>query len=86
MVEFQGSGWPLKSQHIHGYKPIFLSPAGPIKRSKAPVAVRMLTDTESLISVSGQHKMLIQLTLSFELKTVLYPENVTVLTILHVHH
>ena len=93
MVEFQGSGWPylplewpLKSQHIHGYKPIFLALAGPIKRSKAPVAVRMLTDTESLILVSGQHKMLIRLTLSFELKTVLYPENVTVLTILCMHN
>ena len=75
--------WPLKSQHINGYKPIHLSPAGPVKRSTAPVAVRMLTDTESLILVREQHIMLIRLILSFELKTVLYPENVTVL---HVHH
>ena len=93
MVEFQVSGWPylpleqpLKSQHIHGYRPIRLSPAGPGKRSTAPAAVRMLTDTESLILAQGQHIMLIRLILPFELKTVLYPENVTVLTVLRVRH
>lgn len=30
--------------------------------------------------------MLIELILSFELKTMSYPENVIILTVLHVHH
>jgi len=39
---------PLKSQRVHGYQAVLLSPAGPQGRSEAPAATGTLLDTKPL--------------------------------------